>query len=39
MISAINPIVGLTTKLMGVLNKGENKKGTVLAKQNEKKEF
>ena len=39
MISAINPIVGLTARLMGVLNKGENKKGTVLAKQNEKEGF
>ena len=39
MLSAINPIVGLTARLMGVLNKGENKKGTVLAKQNEKEGF
>ena len=39
MLSAINPIVGITTRLMGALNKGENKKGTVLAKQNEKEGF
>lgn len=39
LLSAINPIVGLTARLMGVLNKGENKKGIVLAKQNEKEGF
>ena len=39
MLSAINPIVGLTARLMGVLNKGESKKGIVLAKKNEKEGF
>lgn len=39
MLFAINPIVGLTSKLLNVLNKGENRKGVVLAKQNEKEGF
>jgi hypothetical protein len=39
MLSAINPIIGLTARLTGALNKGENKKGIVLAKQNEKEGF
>ena len=39
LLSAINPIIGLTARLTGALNRGENKKGTVLAKQNEKEGF